>query len=153
MLKIEKIKIGIDEYKVIHDADMGGTHLGCISESRGEIRMRKIGYDNFPITEKMYFKVLMHEIVHGFDFNVLFVGEKPNDDLPGHEDTIDLVAIYIIRSLRSIIENRESQYDDFFEYMTACETKSRRLALLFGLIIEFIDDNPELIEQFLSVFE
>lgn len=153
MLKTDKIKIGVDEYIVTHNADMGGTHLGSINPSRGEIKMRMVTYDNFPISKRMYFKVLMHEIVHGLDFNVLFVGESAEEDLPGHEDSIDLVSIYILRSLRNIIQNREAQYDDFVEYMTACETKARRLPLLFGAIIDLIDDNPELIEEFLEVFE
>lgn len=153
MSNINEVKIGIDVYKINHDADMGGTQLGSINQSRGEIKMRKIGYDNFPITKRMYYKVLMHEIVHGLDFFTLFVGEHYEKDLNGHEDTIDLVSIYIIGNLRNIIENREAQYDDFVEYMKACETKSRRLALLFSAIIDLIDNNPKLIEEFLNVFE
>lgn len=114
--------------------------------------MRKIGYDNYPIPKRMYYKVLMHEIVHGIDFYTFFVADDKEKDLEASEDTIDLVMVYILRNLPAIIENREVQFDDFSAYITACECNVKRTALLFYAILDFIDDNPELVQEFLEVY-
>lgn len=153
MLITDKIKIGVDVYTVIDDAEMIGSELGSIDQSCSIIRMRLLGYNNRKISERMYFKVLMHEIVHGFDFNVMFVGEDKVEDHETSEDAIDLVTQYIIKNLDLIIEHREGQFDDFSDYMHACESKMKRIALLFYAILDFIDDNKDLIDEFKEVFE
>lgn len=152
MIKTKKIIIGIDEYDILPNAEMGGTHLGSINPYSCEIRLRETTYDNAPINKRMYFKVLMHEIVHGIDFNTFFVGESSKDDLEASEDVIDLAAIFIIKNLRTIIEKREEFFDVFVEYAEICEYKIERLPLAYYGILDLIDDNPELIEEFLEAY-
>lgn len=153
MLKTDKILIGVDEYKVILDADMGGTHLGSINQSKSEIKLRVLGYDNAKISKRMYFKVLMHEIVHGFDFNVFFVAEDKEENHNASEDAIDLVTIYILKNLKQIQSEREAIFEEFVDYINACESNMKRIALLFYAILDFIDDNPELVEEFNEVYK
>lgn len=154
MTKVEKIIIGIDEYTVHHNAVMGGTHLGSINQSAGEIKMRELSYDNKPLSKRMYYKVLMHEIVHGIDFNTMFVAEeKEGDDITNAENCIDLVTVFILRNFSEFVENREAIFDNFADYIEACEYKMERLSLMFYAILDFIDDNPELVNEFLEIYK
>jgi len=153
MLKAKKVLIGVDEYDILFDAEMGGTHLGSINQSKSEIRLRILGYDNSKISKRMYFKVLMHEIVHGFDFNTFFVAEDKEENHSASEDAIDLVTIYILKNLSVIQDRREGIFDEFADYINACESNMKRIALLFYAILDFIDDNPELIEEFNEVYK
>jgi len=153
MINTNEIKIGVDIYEVVKDAEMGGTHLGSINQSHGLIKMREIGFDNRPIPKRMYMKVLMHEIVHGIDFNTFFVCEDKENDLDASEDAIDLVTVFILRNLDAIMQEREVVYQDFVEYMEATECNVKRLPLLFYGILDVIDDNPELIQEFLEVYK
>lgn len=153
MLKTKKILIGVDEYDVLYDADMGGTHLGSINQSKSEIKLRILGYDNAKISKRMYFKVLMHEIVHGFDFNTFFVGEDKEENHGESEDTIDLITVYLLKNLKEIQEKREETFEEFVDYINACESNIKRSALLFYAVLDFIDDNAELIEEFNEVYK
>lgn len=152
MIKVTNIKIGIDEYVVLPNAEMGGTHLGSINPYACEIKLRTTTYDNRPINKRMYFKVLMHEIVHGIDFNTFFVGESVKEDIEPSEDVIDLTTVFILKHLRDIIEKREEFFEVFAEYAELCEYKIERLPLAYYAILDFIDDNPALIEEFLEVY-
>lgn len=153
MLKANKVSIGVDEYVIMHNTSMRGTHLGSINPNSLEIRLREVGYDNSSIAKKTYYKVLMHEIVHGIDFNVLFVDEDKDKDYDEFENAIDLVAVYIIKHLRTLMEKREECFSHFLEYVNACEFKSKRLELLFYGVLDFINDNPELVSEFLELYE
>ncbi len=138
---------------ILHDASMGGTHLGSINPSALEIRLRETIHDNSKIAKKTYFKVLMYEIVHGIDFNVLFIDEDKKKDYDEFENAIDLVAIYTIKNLRTLENEMEGCFSHFLEYVTACEFKSTRLELLFYAILDLIKDNPQLMEEFKSVYD
>lgn len=153
MVKVEEVKIGVDIYNIVKDAEMGGTHLGSISQSHGLIKMREIGFDNKAIPKRMYLKVLMHEVVHGIDFNTFFVADDKEENLDESENSIDLVTVYILRNLGKIVELREAIYEDFVGYIEACESNIVRVPLLFYGILDFIDDNPELVEEFLEVYK
>lgn len=153
MLNTKEVKIGCDIYNIVDDAEMFGSELGSIEETTSTIRMRVRNYNNRKISDRMYFKVLMHEIVHGIDFNTMFVGENKTENLSGAEDTIDLVSIYIVENLCDIVENKEDQFDHFMSYMSMCETESKRLVLLFNAILNLFDDNKGLIKEFISVFK
>lgn len=154
MINAKTVKVGEDIYKIMNDAEMTGSEMGSIYQSTSEIRMRALTYNNRKITKRMYFKVLMHEIVHGIDFNVFFTvpaGEKSDDD--DLENSIDLVTIYIIKNLKDIMRDREMYFEHFSQYVEMCESNITRTTLLYYAILEFIDNNEKLIEEFLEVFE
>ena len=153
MLKTKEIKVGVDVYTVIVDAEMRGIELGSINQSTEIIRMRLSGCDNVKISKRMFFKVLMHEAVHAFDFNTMFVAEDKDEAYEASENCIDLISIYILKNIEQIIEHREMIYEDFFDYVNACESKIVRIPILFNAILDFFDDNKELIEEFREVFK
>jgi len=154
MVNAKTVKIGEDVYKIMNDAEMTGSEMGSIYQSTSEIRMRILTYNNRKITKRMYFKVLMHEIVHGIDFNVFFTAlsdEKSDDD--DLENSIDLITMYIIKNLKDIMRDREMYFEHFSQYVEMCESNITRIALLYHAILEFIDNNEKLIGEFLEVFE
>ena len=153
MVVTKTMIIGVDEYEIMHDAEMRGTELGSIDQGTGVVRMRLLGYDNRKVSKRMYFKVLMHEVVHGIDFTTMFVAEDKEENHEESENCIDLVTIYILKNLNQIVEHREEIYEDFYAYIDACESKIVRVPILFNAILDFIDDNPELIKEFQEVFK
>lgn len=154
MINTKTVKIGEDIYDIKDDAEMSGTEMGSIYQGASEIKMRTITCNNKKIKKRMYFKVLMHEIVHGIEFDVLFIvptnDDNDDDDL---ENSIDLISLYIIKNIRRIIDNREENFDNFTQYIEMCESNIIRVQLLYCAILDLIDDNEKLIEEFLVVFE
>lgn len=149
MIEIENVKIGSDIYKIEYEAEVPNAEiLACISQHKELIKMRKICPNNSCMSNRQIYKHLMHEIVHGLDYNTFFINEETEQGL---EIAVELFSNYLIENICEFIDGVIS-FDDFLTFCELSEIKMIRHRMLFNMINLLFAENKALFNNFLEIF-
>lgn len=160
MLNTKEVIVGNDIYTIECNGEMPiSDALGCIYPPASQIRLRLVSPLNIIVPKRQVYRTLMHEIIHAIDRQTYSTSKVKEVIQCEHEDivfddteiAIDLLANYVIDNLIDFIDNRV-EIEEFTMYCQTLELKLVRLGLFFDLLMKTINQNQDLMIEFLDVF-
>lgn len=147
MLKTQTMKIGSDKYKINYDAEMVGSEvIGQICKVTGEIRLRLYSPANVIMPNTQLMKTLVHEVVHGIDFQTFFIQNEEDTEI-----AVEMFANYIIDNLEKILL-QELDLNDFNEFCELTQIDLKRMGLFLRLLDQVLEENPVFTDELMELF-
>jgi len=160
MLETKEVIVGNDIYTIECNGEMPiSDALGCIYPPASQIRLRLVSPLNIIVPKRQVYRTLMHEIIHAIDkqtystSKVKEICNCENEEIvfDDTEIAIELLSNYVIDNLVDFVDNR-IDIEEFVMYCQTLELRLVRIPLFFDLLMKTINQNQELMIEFLDVF-